>query len=65
MGGGWLIYMKKIIKRRKFGLTLTRILANPNIQPLAKIVLRNELERYIKSSKGGKPYGKQKKVGRI
>jgi hypothetical protein len=41
----------------KFGITLTRILANPDIKPLAKIVLRNELERYIKSSKRGKPKG--------
>lgn len=55
------INMKKIIKRRKFGPELTRILANPDIKPLAKIVLRNELERYIKSSKGGKPLGIQKK----
>jgi hypothetical protein len=38
---------------RKFGYTLTRILANPDIKPLAKIVLRNELEREIKRSKGG------------
>jgi hypothetical protein len=42
---------------RKFGPTLTRILANPDIKPLAKIVLRNELERYIKCSKGGCPKG--------
>jgi hypothetical protein len=46
--------MKRI---RKFGPALTRILGNPDIKPLAKIVLRNELERYIKSSKGGCPKG--------
>jgi hypothetical protein len=44
-------------RKRKFGETLTRILANPLIQPLAKIVLRNELEREIKRSKGGCPKG--------
>jgi hypothetical protein len=42
---------------RKFGKSLTRILANPDIKLLVKIVLRNELERELKRSKGGCPKG--------
>jgi hypothetical protein len=44
-------------RKRKFGPALTRILANPDIKPLAKIVLRNELERELKRSKGGNKKG--------